>query len=39
MLVVSLKLKPTAAMLFAIMLNGNLKEVDSLNGPTLRPIP
>lgn len=39
MLNVSFDLAVLAAMLFGIVLPANLKEVDSLNSPTTRPIP
>ena len=39
MLSVSFDLAVLAAMLFGIVLPANLKEVDSLNSPTTRPIP
>ena len=39
MLKVSLNLVPDIAMRCRATLSGNLIEVDSLNGPTLQPIP
>lgn len=39
MLCVSLDLVAVAAMLFGIVLPGANKEIDSLNSPTLGPIP
>lgn len=39
MLSVSFDMALVAAMLFGILLPGNLKEVDKFNGPTRGPIP